>query len=465
MIGLRKFAATALFPMLVVSGCKVGPNYKRPVVVTPDQYRGVAPDLSNQPGAQQPFAEMQWETVFQDETLRGLIKEALANNYDMQIAASRIVQAQAVVGVTRANQLPNVSGSAGIDYERNELALNGPTVDSIGLQVNYIVDFWGKYRRATEAARAQLLATTYARDVVQTTLISNVATAYFQLRQFDYQLDFAQKNVVTDKEAVQLNTIKFKGGDSAITDVYQADLLLQQAQAQAILSEQQITQAENQISILLGQNPGPIARGLGLVDQPHLAVVPTGLPSALLERRPDVRQTEATLIAANANVGVAKAAFFPQISLTGLFGAQSTALTSFLQGPATVWSLGGEVLQPLYAGGAITSDYNLAWAQRNEAELVYKQTVLNAFGDVANSLVGYNQARLYRMKIEEQTNTYRETADLANVRFRGGVTSFLEVLVTQQQYFTSEQVLALAWNTEMQNYVQLYQALGGGWQP
>jgi multidrug efflux system outer membrane protein len=162
---------------------------------------------------------------------------------------------------------------------------------------------------------------------------------------------------------------------------------------------------------------------------------------------------------------VAKAAFFPQISLTGLFGAQSTALTSFPQGPATVWSLGGEVLQPLYAGGAIRSAYDLAWAQRNEAELIYRQTAQIAFGDVANSLVGYNQARLYRMKIEEQTNTYRETAALANVRFAGGVTSFLEVLVTQQQYFTSQVTLATAWSTEMQYYVLLYQALGGGWQP
>jgi multidrug efflux system outer membrane protein len=178
-----------------------------------------------------------------------------------------------------------------------------------------------------------------------------------------------------------------------------------------------------------------------------------------------VRQSEANLIAANANVGVAKAAFFPQIPLTGLFGAQSTALTSFLQGPATVWSVAGEIAQPLYAGGAIRSAYNLAWAQRNEAELTYKQTVQGAFGDVANSLVGYRQARLFRMKIEEQTNTYQETARLANVRFTGGATSFLEVLVTQQQFFTSELQLAEAWNTEMQSYVQLYQALGGGWQP
>jgi multidrug efflux system outer membrane protein len=462
MTGMRKIAASLL--VFLITGCKVGPNYKRPVLSTPDQYRGVAPDLSNQPGTQ-PFAEMQWETVFQDEVLRALIKEALAKNYDMQIAASRILQAQAVVGITRANQLPSASGSGGVNYERNASIPNGPTLDNLGIQLNYILDFWGKYRRATEAARAQLLSTAYARDVVQTTLISAVATAYFQLREFDYQLEFSQKDVVTDNDAVRINTIKFKGGDSAITDVYQADLLLQQAQAQVILSQQSIAQSENQISILLGRNPGPIARGLALNDQPHLAVVPTGLPSALIERRPDVRESEATLMAANANVGVAKAAFFPQISLTGLFGVQSTALTSFLQGPATVWSVGGEVLQPLYAGGAIRSAYDLAWAQRNEAELAYEQTVQNAFGDVANSLVGYNQARLYRMKIEEQTNTYRETSSLASVRFNGGVTSFLEVLVTQQQYFTSQVALAQAWDAEMQNYVQLYQALGGGWQP
>ncbi len=462
MIGTRKFAVIVL--TLLMSGCKVGPNYKRPVTTTPDQFRGVAPDLPGQAGTQ-PFAEMHWDTVFQDETLRALIKEALTNNYDMQIAASRIIQAQAIVGETRANQLPNLSGSGGVDYQRNAIVPNGPTIMSLGIQLNYIVDFWGKYRRATEAARAQLLATTYARSVVQTTLISDVAIAYFQLRQFDYQLDFSQRNVVADQDVLRINTIKYKGGDSAISDVYQANLLLQQSEAQVILSEQSIAQTENQISILLGRNPGPIARGLALVDQPHLAVVPTGLPSALLERRPDVRQSEATLIAANANVGVAKAAFFPQLSLTGQFGAQSTALTSFLQGPATVWSLAGEVLQPLYAGGAIRSAYDLAWAQRKEAELTYRQTVQNAFGDVANSLVGYNQARLYRMKIEEQTNTYRDTAGLANVRFTGGYTSFLEVLVTQQQYFTSELTLAQAWNTEMQNYVQLYQALGGGWQP
>lgn len=454
-----------VIPLLLFAiGCKVGPNYKRPAVNTPGQYRGIAPELTNQPPVES-IAETQWENVFQDETLKALIKEALVNNYDMQIAATRIQQAQAIVGVTRANQLPNLYGTAGVDYIRNRLAPNGPTIDSVGIQLNYIADFWGKYRRGTEAARAQLLATTYGRSLVQTALISNLAIAYFQLRQFDYRLDFSQQAVAADQDILRINTLKYKGGESAITDVYQANLLVQQAESEVINSQQGIQQTENQISILLGRNPGPIGRGLVLNDQPHLATVPTGLPSTLLERRPDVRQSEATLMSANANVGVAKAAFFPQISLTGQFGAQSTALTSFLQGPATVWSVGGEALQPLYAGGAIRSAYNLAWAQRNEAELSYRQTVLNAFGDVSNSLVGYNQSRLFRMKIEEQTNTYKETARLANVRFTNGSTSFLEVLVTQQQYFISQLALAQAWNAELQNYVQLYQALGGGWNP
>jgi len=462
MISIRVCAAIGL--TLLISGCKVGPNYRRPAVNTPGQYRGTAPDLSNQPVAQS-IAETQWEGVFQDEALRSLIKEALVNNYDMQIAATRILQSRAIVGVTRANQLPNLYGTAGVDYFRNRLAPNGPTIDSIGIQLNYIADFWGRYRRATEAARAQLLATTYGRSVVQTALISDIAIAYFQLRQFDYRLDFSQQAVTADKDILRINTLKYKGGESAITDVHQANLLVQQAEAEVISDHRLIEQTENQISILLGRNPGPIGRGLVLLDQSHLATVPTGLPSTLLERRPDVRQSEATLMSANANVGVAKAAFFPQVSLTGQFGAQSTALTSFLQGPATVWLMGGQVLQPLYAGGAIRSSYNLAWAQRTEAELSYRQTVLNAFGDVASSLVGYNQSRLFRMKIEEQTNTYKETARLANVRFTNGSTSFLEVLVTQQQYFISQLALAQAWNAEMQNYVQLYQALGGGWTP
>jgi outer membrane protein, multidrug efflux system len=456
---MRARVLTAVVLLLTLSGCKVGPNYKRPVLDVPGQYRGLAPG----PGAAGNFGEMKWQSVFPDEVLQSLIKEALSNNYDIRIAASRILQAQASLGVTRSNQLPALNGSFGVQNERSAGVPGSPTFDTASLQLSYIVDFWGQYRRATEAARADLLATEYARHLVETTLISSVASAYFQLRQLDSQLDFSNETVVSDQDSLRINTINYQGGEYAITDVYQAKLLVEQAEAEVITLRQSIVQTENQLSILLGRNPDSIPRGLNLEDEPHLDEVPVGLPSAILERRPDVREAEEALVAANASVGVAKAAFFPQIPLTASFGAQSTALTSFLQGPATFWALGGQLAQPLYTGGRITSQYRLALAQREEAELTYKQTVQQAFADVANSLVGYRQSRLYRVKLQEQTATYKETSRLANVRFTGGATSFLEVLTTQQQYFSSELQTTQAWFTELQNYVQLYQALGGGW--
>jgi multidrug efflux system outer membrane protein len=445
--------------LLALSGCKVGPNYKRPTLDVPGQYRGLAPGL----GAGGNFAEMKWQSVFQDEVLQSLIKEALTNNYDIRIAASNIVQAQASLGVTRSNQLPSLSGTFGVQNEQSAGTRGSPTFDTAGLQLSYLVDFWGQYRRATEAARANLLASEYARHLVETTLISSVALDYFQLRQLDSQLDFSQETVASDQDSLRINTINYKGGEYAITDVYQAKLLVEQAEAEVITLKQSIEQTENQLSILLGRNPGSIPRGLNLIDEPHLDEVPAGLPSAILERRPDVRQTEELLVAANANVGVAKAAFFPQIPLTATFGAESTALTSFLQGPATFWTIGGQLAQPLYTGGRITSQYRLALAQRDQADLTYRQTVQQAFADVSNSLVGYRQSRLYRVKLQEQAATYKETSRLANVRFTGGATSFLEVLTTQQQYFTAELQTTQAWYAELQNYVQLYQALGGGW--
>ena len=462
MTSIRTSAAIVL--LLAVCACKVGPNYKRPAVTVPDQYRGLAPDPSTQP-AGQPFADMQWASVFQDEVLQGLIKEALTNKYDIRIAATRVLQANANLGITRADQFPSLGGSAAITNERNALYPGAPTFDTLGLSLNYIVDFWGQYRRATESARATLLATQYGQSVVQTSLITSVATDYFLLRQYDDELAFSKKTVEADNEILKLNQIKFKGGESAITDVYQAQALVEQAEAQVITTQQAIEQTENNISILLGRNPGPIARGLGVTEQPHPPDVPAGLPSALLQRRPDVRRAEENLVAANANVGVAKAAFFPQISLTAAFGAQSTAITSFLQGPATFWAIGGQAVQPIFEGGRIRSSYHLAWAQRDEADLLYKQTVQQAFGEVSNSLVGYSQSRLYRMKIEEHTKTYKQMADLANVRFQGGVTSFLEVQYYEQQYFNSALSLSQAWFAELQYYAQLYQSLGGGWQP
>ncbi|HEX8799182.1 MAG TPA: efflux transporter outer membrane subunit, partial [Terriglobales bacterium] len=426
----------------------------------PGQYRG-APTPTSQG---QPFGEMQWDTVFQDHVLQGLVKEALNNNYDIQIAATRILEANANLGIVRANQFPTLNGSDNLLYTRSPINPSATFYNVASISLNYIVDFWGQYRRATQSARATLLATEYAHSVVQTTLISSVATNYFLLRQYDLQLEYSNDTVKADANILQLNIVKFKGGDTSQMDVYQAQVLLQQAQAQVFNYKQLVEQTENNLSILLGRNPDAITRGLSLSQQPQVAQIPAGLPSALLERRPDVRSAEENLVAANANVGVAKAAFFPQIALTGQYGL-STAITGFLAGPAPFWAVGGQIVQPIFEGGRLKSSYRLAWAERDEAELIYKQTVLNAFGDVSNSLVGYYQARQFRMKVEEQTKTYKDAANLANVRFRGGVTSFLEVLIIEQDYFASQLTLATAWYSELANYVQLYQALGGGWQP
>lgn len=452
---------TAIGLLFSLCACTVGPRYKRPAVTVPDQYRG-APSL--QP-AEESFGAHKWKNVFQDETLQALVGEALANNYDLRIAATRILEAGAVLGITRANQFPSVDLTGSLENLRTQPLPGNSTVGSLFVQASWVLDFWGQFRRATEAARANLLATQYGQAAVQITLISTVANNYFLLRQFDAQLEYSKNTVEVDKEIVKLNTIKFKGGEAAIADVYQAQLLLQQAEMQVIAVQQLIEQTENQISILLGRNPGPVARGLSLTDQPHVPEVPVGLPSAILQGRPDVLRSEEVLVAANANVGVAKAAFFPHFSLTGAFGVQSASLQSFLGGPTTAaWTAAGQVAQPLFQGGRIKSNYRLAWAQRDEAELVYKQSVLQAFGDVSNALVGYRQSQQFRKKLEEQTATYKDAAHLAKVRFEGGYTPFLEVLVTQQQYFTSQLDLAQAWYAEMQNYVQLYLALGGGWQ-
>ena len=453
-------AFTAFLMLLGVCGCKVGPNYKRPATTVPDQYRGVP---TPQPSGEQ-FGDMKWWAVFQDEALQDLIKQALQNNYDLRIAASRVLQAQANVGITKANQYPTLNGTGGIVNERNAQYPSAPTFGSLGLQMSYIVDFWGQFRRATEAAQANLLSTEYGQNVVRTTLVSQVATDYFLLRAYDSQLKYANDTVVANGEILRLNNVRFKGGEASKMEVYQAEVLLQSAEAQAINLQQLIEQTENNISILLGQNPGPIVRGLEITAQPHMPEIPAGLPSALLERRPDVRSAEEQLVAANANVGVAKANFFPQFSLTGLFGSQSTALSTFVAGPGTFWAVGLQAAQPIFQGGRITSQYRLALAQRNDAELVYKKTVNQAFGDVSNGLVGYTQSRQYRMKIEEQTRSYSEAARLSTIRFNGGVTSFLEVQYNEQQYFNSQLALTEAWYMELANYVTLYQALGGGWQ-
>ncbi len=518
----------AVLTALSLCACKVGPNYERPKLDVPGDYRGVAPEAQQQPptepmpatstpsgqtqpgtpptpapppamqnqAAQQPvatpaqpspqaaaqaqqpvatqpgsagipFGDLPWTSAFQDEVLQGLLKEALTNNYDLRVAATRVLQANANLGIVRANQFPTLNGTGSASYGKDEVQFTNTDPQgfgTLGLSLNYVTDFWGQYRRATESARATLLATKYAQEVVQISLINSVVTNYYQMLQYDDQLEYSRKTVEADQEIYKLNDIKFKGGDAAITDVYQAQVILQQAEAGVITYQQLAEQAENNLSILVGRNPGPVRRGLNLVNQPVVPVVPEGLPSDLLRRRPDIRQAEENLVAANANVGVAKALFFPQFSITGTLGTQSLSLSNFLSGPSTFWAVGGNVVQPIFQGGRIRSNYRLAWAQRDQAELQYKQSVQQAFGEVSNSLVGYEQSRKYRMKLQEQTKTYEELVRLSNVRYLGGYTAFLEVQYNEQQYFQSALLLSSAWYQELQYYAALYQALGGGWE-
>jgi multidrug efflux system outer membrane protein len=443
---------------LLLTACAVGPDYKRPALDVPPQFRGMPEAAQNTS-----FADLEWWAVLQDPVLQGLIKDALADNYNLRIAANHVLQAREQLGITRASQLPALSGFVEAERQSATPALSDQTLYGGGLQLSWMLDFWGQFRRASEAARAALLATEYAQNAVRVTLIANVASAYFQLRAFDQELDASTRILQTNRETLRITTLSVNGGASPITDQLQATLLVQQAQAQITQLEQSIAQTENQLSLLRGKNPGDIPRGLGLVAQPQLQVVPAGLPSQLLERRPDVREAELSLAAANANVGVAKAAFFPQIPLTASYGAASASLGDFLKQSANVWSVAGDLVQPIFEGGKIRSAYRLAWAQRDAAELVYRQSVQQAFVDVANSLVGYQKSHALRLTLEEQTATYAETARLANDRYRGGSTGFLEVLTTQQQYFTSQLQSSQAWFAELQNYVQLYQVLGGGW--
>ncbi len=297
----------------------------------------------NAQGAGNQFGDLPWTSVFQDDVLQGLIKEALTNNYDLRVAATRVLQANANLGIVRANQFPTLNGTGSANYGKDEVQFNNRDPQgfgTLGLSLNYVTDFWGQYRRATESARATLLATKYAQEVVQISLINSVVTDYYLMLQYDDQLEYSRKTVEADHEIYKLNDIKFKGGDAAITDVYQAEVILQQAEAGVITYQQLAEQAENNLSILLGRNPGPIRRGLNLVSQPVVPDIPEGLPSDLLKRRPDIRQAEENLVAANANVGVAKAAFFPQFSITGTLGTQSLSLSNFLSGPSLFWAVG-----------------------------------------------------------------------------------------------------------------------------
>jgi multidrug efflux system outer membrane protein len=453
--------------VLLSAGCAVGPNYKRPKVDVPGAYRGALPPTAAQ-AATESFGDQKWWDVFQDKQLQDLIRTALQQNYDVRIAATRILQAQAQLGITRADQFPAITGGASAVNERNPqtklFRQYETSANQVDLSLAWELDFWGKYRRATESARAILLANQWAQEAVVSTLVSDVATAYFQLRSLDLQLEISRRTLASRQDSLQLTQTLANGGATSLLDVRQAEQLVDTAAETIPDLERRIEQQENFISTLLGNNPGPIARGMKLTDQPHAPDVPAGLPSTLLQRRPDIREAEAELIAANAQIGVAKAAYFPDISLTAIAGYQSSALTSLFSGPAGLWTFGGSLVQPIFTGGRIRSNVRFTEARQQELVLTYRQTIQEAFRGVSDSLVEYHKDREFREYQQKLALSAQDAAQLSEMRYRGGAASYLEVLTNETNYFDAELGLAQAQLNELVGLVLVYRNLGGGWQ-
>ena len=463
---MKKF--TALFFLgLLCSGCTVGPDYKRPAATVPGTYRGLTPEQAakNETAS---LGDQKWAEVFKDEQLQSLIRIALEQNYDIRIAASHILEAQAQLGVTRADQFPHVDGGASISEARQQRGKFIPAFETstggINIFAAWELDFWGKYRRATEAARANLLASEANRQEVMVTLVANVASAYFQLRALDLELEISNRTLDSRKESLRLTKILVDHGSTSLLDLRQAEQLVFTASAEVPALEQQIEQQENFISILLGRNPSDIPRGQKLTEQLHAPEVPAGLPSALLERRPDIRAAEQQMIAANARIGVARAAYFPQITLSGSGGLQTAALTNLFNGPSGAWNFGASLTEPIFTAGKIRSNIRLAEAQQQTATLVYQQTIQGAFRNVSDALVAYRKTREFREQEELLFQSAQDSARLSHLRYNGGVTGYLEVLTNETNAFSAELGAVQAQLNELQALVQLYQSLGGGWQ-
>lgn len=463
---LRKYLVATGLLLTMLCGCAVGPDYKRPPLPVPPEYRGLPPDQAGQATAGS-FGDEKWWDAFQDDVLRELIRTALKQNYDVRIAAARILEAQAQLGITRANQLPTLTAGAAGANERIPQSARLPAIETSAMQVStslgWELDFWGKFRRATESARASLLAQEWAQRQVFSTLVSDVASAYFQLRELDLELEISRQTLASRRGSLQLTQLLADRGATSLLDVRQAEQLVYTAAASVPDTEQRIEQQENFISILLGNNPQAIPRGRKLVDQPHPVEVPAGLPSSLLERRPDIQQAEQQLVATNAQIGVARADYFPQIALTGNAGYQSSALTSLFTAPAGLWNFGGNALQPVFEGGRIRNNVRLARARTEEATIFYQQTVQQAFRDVSDALIGYSKSQEFRAQQEQLTRAAEDATRLSNMRYKGGATSYLEVLDSDTRYFTAQLSLAQAQLRELQSLVQIYRALGGGW--
>jgi multidrug efflux system outer membrane protein len=457
---------------LALAGCAVGPNYHRPAVQTPTVFH--APDETQEMGTQTSFADLPWWQVFHDPQLQQLIRTALKQNYDLQLAVERVNAARAQVGITRSNEFPQVSldptfsgGKTDQNVKSNVFSLAGDVV--------FQVDLFGRYRRATEAARAQLLGTQDAQQTVILTLVSDVASDYFLLHDLDLQLQITKETVRTQEDSVKLTELRLQHGVATTLDVLQARQVLDTANAQVPDLERQIGQTEDALNILLGKYPDNVPRGMPLgIETPDgwtwsemlSPQLPAGLPSELLERRPDIREAEQNLVAANANIGVAKAMFFPQISLLGSGGAafgHSQFSGSHIPAPLGVGSYAATAAQPIFEGGALHNNLRYAKSQERQALISYQQTIQRAFGDVSDALIGYDKYHTVRERQEQSVKDLQESVNVSLMRYKGGTATYLSVLDSQRSLFGAELTLAQARNNEYQGLVQLYKALGGGW--
>jgi len=457
---------SVILGLMLMVGCTVGPKYHRPVAQTPGLYRDLSESQQAQAQAAS-FADLPWWQIFQDPPLQELIRTALKENYDLQLATERIAAARAQVAITRSSLFPQVGGNANFSGGKDSSTQSKFNILGLTADAAFQLDLFGRLRRATEASRAQVMATEDARQTVILTLVSDVTSNYFTLLQLDLELQITRDTVKTQEDSVKLTRLRLDHGVATKLDVLQAQQVLDTANAAIPDLERQIAQEEDAISILLGHYPESVRRGRPLAEQPFPPEVPAGMPSTLLERRPDIRQVEQDLITANAEIGVARAAFFPQISLTGSGGGafgRSTLFSGLMSSQTGIWSYGAQVSQPIFTGGGLRGNLRLAESQHREELIAYKQVIQLAFRDVSDALIGYQKLHQVRVAQETTVKDLQDTVSTSLVRYRGGITTYLEVLDGQRSLFNAELALAQARGSEYQSLVQLYKALGGGWQ-
>ena len=469
---MKKQLISVVATISLLAGCTVGPKYRRPTVKSPDVFRGTAdPAAAPDPNS---LADLKWFELFKDSQLQELIRTALVENYDIRDAIARVSAARANLGIIRSEQFPNVAASSDITTLRNSASGAFPLPPGIGLErtfgsvllnlLSFEVDIWGRLRRQTESARAQWRASEEDRRAVMTILVGDVASTYFSLLELDTELVISKRTLATREDSLRLIKVRQQGGVATMLEVRQAEQLVYTAAATIPDVERLIEQTENQMSLLLGKYPGPVTRGRTLIEQEQPSSVPPGLPSSLLERRADIRAAEQNLISANANIGVAKAAYFPQLSLTGFLGSESTQFSSLFHDPTRVWQFVPQVTQPIFTAGRIKSNVKLARAQQELRLVQYERAIQNAFSDVSNGLVEYRKVREIRAQQELLVSTLQERRRLAYMRYQGGVDTLLNALDADRDLFSSELSLAQVRRDELVALVLLYRALGGGWQ-